>query len=198
MSNRLYNKTSMKKPLWYQVPNSLTLEDWKQWNINVKKDYPVQYFVRELACDAKYVVCRWYRTAKYKIRSIFKPSHQDIRKTIPREWADISSLIVDVNFAMIKSFKKEADEAFVDWSGTENHCEFKKWLDSAAHWIAIGRPNCQAQAYASYPPYPLPDHMRGKSYEELYGEVNKMEKLIEDTDTKILNQMIEYRGYFWT
>ena len=201
MSNRLYNnKTTLeyKYGFWYENPRSLTLDGWTEWEANAKKNHPVQYFVRELASDARYTLLRWYRTAKYKIRSIFKPFHQDIRNAIPREWADVTSLIVDVNFAMIKSFKKEADESYVDWDGTENHREFMNWLNSAVHWITIGRPKCEAQVDALYPPHPLTDLQKGKSYEELYGEVNKMEKLIEDTDTKILKQMIEYRGYFWT
>ena len=187
-----------KYRFWYELPHSLTLEDWAAWHDTVKKNHPVQHFVREFADDTRYTLLRWYRTTRYKIRSIFKPFHQDIRNAIPREWADVTSLIVDVNFAMIKSFKKEADESYVDWDRTENYREFMNWLDSAYQWIMIDKPNCEAQVDALYPPYPLPAHLKGKSYEELYGELNKMEKLIEDTDTKILKQMIEYRGYFWT
>jgi len=198
MSNRLYNKTSMNKPFWYQIPQSLTREGWQDWYNSVKKEYPVQYFVRELASDTIHTLRRWYLGTTYAIRCFFKPFHEDIRKAVPRKWADVTSLIVDVNFAMILSFKKEADESYVDWDGTEKHREFKNWLDSAAHWITIGRPNCKAQAYASYPPYPLPDNMKGKTYGELYGELNKIEKLIEETDSNILNLMIKYREYFWT
>ena len=40
--------------------------------------------------------------------------------------------------------------------------------------------------------------MKGKSYDELYGELNKMEMLINETDSAILKQMIDYREYFWT
>jgi hypothetical protein len=205
MSNRLYSDNCNSKiPLeykygfWYEDPHSLSMQDWADWETNVKKKHPIQYLVREFASDSRYTLLRWYRTTKYKIRSIFKPFHQDIRNVVPREWADINDLIVSVNFAMIKSFKKEADESHVDWDGTEKHREFKNWLDSAAHWIMIGKPKCQAQADALHPPHPFDDLQKGKTYEELYGEMNKMEKLMEDTDSKILREMIEYRGYFWT
>lgn len=201
MSNRLYNnKTTLeyKYGFWYKNPRSLTLDGWTEWRTNVKKNHPIQYFVREFANDTRYTLLGWYRKVKNGVRRVFNPQHQDLRKAIPRSWSDISDLIVDVNFAMILSFKKEADESHVDWDGTEKHREFKNWLDSAAHWITVGRPNCQVQSDALQPLHPLDDLQKGKTYEELYGEMNKMEKLMEDTDSKILKEMIEYRGYFWT
>jgi hypothetical protein len=201
MSNRLYSdKTTIKYKygFWYEHPFSLTLDGWTEWRDSVKKNHPVQYFIREFVGDTRYTLRRWYRNVKNGLRWVFNPYHQDIRKAVPRNWADITSLVVDVNFAMILSFKKEADGSFVDWNGTEKHREFKNWLDSAVHWITIGRPNCQAQADASYPPHPLPDHMKGKTYEELYGELNKIEELIAETDSNILKKMIDYRDYMWT
>lgn len=201
MSNRLYNnKTTLeyKYGFWYEHPRSLTMEGWTEWETNVKKNHPVQYFVREFANDTRYTLRGWYRKVKNGVRWVFNPCHQDLRKAIPRSWSDISDLIVDVNFAMILSFKKEADESHVDWDGTEKHREFKNWLDSAAHWITVGRPNCQAQADALYPEYPLSDLQKGKSYEELYGELNKIEKLIEETNSNIIKQMVDNREYFWT
>ena len=39
---------------------------------------------------------------------------------------------------------------------------------------------------------------RKESYEELYGEVNRLEQLIQDRDTKILTQLIKYRHFFWS
>ena len=49
-----------------------------------------------------------------------------------------------------------------------------------------------------YPPNPLPPELKGKSYTELYGELNNIEELIAQTDTSILKQMIDYRDYMWT
>jgi len=138
------------------------------------------------------------RKLYWKIYHFFRPCHSDIRKAIPREWMDIADLIIDVNFAAILSFKKEADESWVDWDSTENHRKFKNWLDSTVHWIERGRPACEAQRDMLYPPYPLPPEMKDKSYDELYGALNKVEELIAQTDTSILKQMVEYRDYFWT
>ena len=198
MSNRLYNK-ECKNSFWYTVPCALTWDDWNSWRESTKKQYPIQYWPRETVPHWFAIRIKWpCRELYWKIYRFFNPCHKDIRKAIPRQWSDIANLIVDVNFAMILSFKKEAEESFVNWDGTDNHRQFKNWLDSAHQWITQGRPACEAQRDALYPPHPLPPEMKGKSYDELYGELNKVEALIAETDANILKQMIDYRDYFWT
>jgi len=39
---------------------------------------------------------------------------------------------------------------------------------------------------------------REESYEELYGEVNRLEQLIQDKDSDILTQLVKYRYFFWS
>lgn len=198
MSNRLFsNKTNLN--FWYQVPDSLSWDDWQSWRENIKAQYPIQYWFRETLPHWFAIQIKWpCRDLYWKIYRFFNPCHKDIRKAIPRQWSDIASLIVDVNFAMILSFHKEANESFVDWNGTPEHRKFKNWLDSAVHWIKEGRPACEAQRDMLYPPNPLPPELKGKSYTELYGELNNIEELIAQTDTSILKQMIDYRDYMWT
>jgi hypothetical protein len=188
----------MNKNFWYETPRSLSFDDWENWRVNVRQQYPVQYFFREEVNIYFSIMWRRIKDFKYNIKCFFFPKHQEIRKAIPRTWMDLCDLVVDLNFAMILSFKKEADESLVDWDGTPQHREFKNWLDSSAHWITVGKPNCKSQADSLYPPHPLTDLQKGKSYEELYGELNKMEKLISETDSNILKQMIDYREYMWT
>jgi len=202
MSNRLYSKKDNEpKPkfgFWYQHPNSLSLDGWETWNIETAKKYPVQYFVRETCTNFRYKIGHAISDAKYFIKAIFKPCHADVRKAIPRQWTDVCSLIVDVNSALIISFKKEADKSYVDWSGTEKHQQFKDWLDAAAKWITQDKPKLEKQKSDAYPPHPLPPDMKHLKYDELYGRVNEIEKIIEDTDSKILKEMIDYREYMWT
>lgn len=202
MSNRLYSeKNNEPKPkfgFWYQHPNSLSLDGWETWNIETAKKYPIQYFVRETCTNFQYRFSRKILDAKYFIKSIFNPCHADVRKAIPRRWTDVCNLIVDVNAALIISFKKEADGSYVDWNGTEKHQQFKAWLDAAAKWFTQDKPKLEKEMDAAYPPYPLPADMKHLKYEELYGKVNEIAKTIEDTDSKILKEMIDYREYMWT
>lgn len=186
-----------KRGWFYATPTSLTMDDWDNWEMSMQAEYPVQYRIRTGIDSIGYLFSRNWSIFTYFVRKIFKPAHNDIRKAIPRGWQDISSLLVDVNFAMIKSFKKEADESFVDWDGTPEHRKFKNWLDTANDWVCNVRPSLQKQMDAAYPDCSIPG-IRNKSYEELYGEVNRLEKLIDDTDTNILKQFVEYRHYAWT
>lgn len=203
MSNRLYSEWDKKSHpqykfgFWYQIPGSLCWEGWDDWRELMKTKHPIQYFVRETIYDIVWSTKRLYRDSKYAIKCFFKPYHSDIRKAIPRKWADVSGLVVDVNFAMILSFKKEADEYCVDWDYGD-HRKFKNWLDASVKWIQEDRPAIQKQRDNAYPPYPLPEHMRGWNYDQLYGEVNKLEKIIDETDSAIIKQMVDYRYYMWT
>jgi len=196
MSNRIYSK--MKKDLWYKTPSSLSWDDWENWRVNTRQQYPVQYFFREEVSLCFSIMWRRIKDFKYKIQCFFFPKHQEIRKVIPRTWTDLSDLVVDLNFAMILSFKKEADESWVDWDGTEEHRKFKNWLDTAADWIKKTRPELEKQRDNSYPPQRPFKEQSAKTYDELYGEVNRIENLINETDSNILKQMIEYRDYMWT
>ena len=50
---------------------------------------------------------RWNMWYYDKLKPIFKPKHSRLRNAIPRQWCDISSLIVNVNFEFIKTFYEE-------------------------------------------------------------------------------------------
>ncbi len=158
----------------------------------------------------------WRTTYYDKIRPIFNPQNKRIRKSIPRTWADITSLVVDVNFEFIKVFYEDEYKAgIVDWEATEQHGEFAKWLESVYVYITKDRPQLQKDLENAYPPSkPLDDMFEpivdengrkmfrmvddGIPYEAKYKEVNRIEKLIEDTDTEILTEFVKRRNYFWT
>lgn len=159
---------------------------------------------------------RWRMYYYDYIKTIFKPHNNRIRKSIPRQWRDISHLMVDVNFEFIKAFyEDEYKKDIVDWNATEHHKEFAQWLENAYSYITKERPQLEKDLENSYPPSRLFDDMfkpiidkdgkrmfemidDGIPYEVKYKEVNRIEKLIDDTDTEILNQFVKRREYFWT
>ena len=150
------------------------------------------------------------------IRPIFSPSNERIRKFIPRTYRDISHLMVDVNFEFIREFYEDEYKAdIVDWEATEQHSEFAKWLESAYAYITKERPQLEIDLSNAYPPFKGFDEMfkpsinkdgkkmyeladDGIPYEVKYKEVNRIEQLIEDTDTEFLTQFVKRRNYFWT
>lgn len=159
---------------------------------------------------------RWSLYYYDYINPIFKPCNKRLRKVIPRKWADISSLVVDVNFEFIKAFyEDEYKEGIVDWDATENHKEFADWLNKAYSYIVIERPMLEKKMLESYPPlrgfdemFELKTDENGKKlfefkddgvpYEEKYKEVNRLEKEIETKDSEILIELVKRRNYFWT
>jgi len=150
------------------------------------------------------------------IKPIFKPRHTRIRKSIPRNWSDICTLIENVNFEMIKSFyEDEYIKGYVDWEADKYHKEFSEWLKKAYKYIIEIRPKLEIDLQNAYPPsLPLDEMFKpfidengrkmykmvddGVPYEKKYAEVNRIENLIDDNDTEILIQMIKFRKYFWT
>ena len=156
----------------------------------------------------------WYYD---KLKPIFKPKHSRLRKAIPRQWCDISSLIVNVNFEFIKTFyEEEYVDGVVDWSASDHHKEFANWLEQSYLYITKERLELEKQKDGAYPKkegclfdafeeitdergrrlYQFKDD--GIPYDVKYGEVNRLEKLIEERDSDILNQLIKRRDYFWT
>ena len=154
------------------------------------------------------------------IKTIFKPHHSRLRKAIPRQWSDLTSVIVDVNFEIIKSFyEDEYSNGIVDWESDEYHKEFAQWLEAAYKYITVERSELEKQKDAAYPKSRSDDwfgeaetdkngnvthqmktceELYGKSYKEVYREVNRLEALIDKKDTKVITEMVKRKGYFWT
>lgn len=165
-------------------------------------------------------VPRWVDIYYYeKIRPFFSPQNRRYRKAVPRTWTDVSHLIEIVNFEFIKGFyEDEYLHGNTDWEGTgERAVEFAMWLESAYDYITIERPALEKQMDDAYPLLPPLKEMfvpceyddkgkvkmlkmvdDGRTYEEKYGEVNRIEQLIVDKDTEILIEFVKRRQYFWT
>jgi len=160
---------------------------------------------------------RWSMWYYGVFKPIFRPSNSRIRKSIPRQYRDVTSLIVDINFEFIKAFyEDEYVDGGVDWSATEHHQEFAHWLELSYKWITQRRLELEKERDDAYPKrsgdfldsfveitdengkklYKFKDD--GIPFEEKYAEVNRLEKLIDEKDTEILTQIIKRRDYFWT
>jgi hypothetical protein len=161
---------------------------WLRWLMFKKNiSYKIPYQIRD----------GWY-----KFKCFFNPKNKKYRAAIPNTWADVCALIEDVNFAFIKGFyEDEYKSGWVDWEGSgEPTSKFAKWLEKAYQYITVERPQLQKDLDAAYPPLTAKrlTEINRESYEEEYAEVHRIEKLIQDKDTKTLTETIKYRQYFWT
>jgi len=189
------------KGYFYSVPFAASTEEWDEWRVNVMKAHPIQYAIRDAIEDIEYKLYRKWRSLRYKVKTFFVPENAMIRKAVPKRYADTTSIILDVNFATILQFKKEADESMVDWQAHEEHAEFKAWLNTACVWINEGRANLEKEKDKAYPSRNISVLLKPSTieeYQDMYKEVNRLEALIDQTDENILIQMIKFRSYFWT
>lgn len=167
--------------------------------IDTFKEYkwPIQYLIREkfrMRWWPRYVKDFWYE----QIDSRIDPRQAYLTKVIPRTWADKTSLIPEVNFAMVKHFvDKDGEDCFnsTDYEGSsEGHTKFAKELRECYDYITFSRPILQKQLDNSYPD---PDTRTG-DYHIDYAEHDKLEKMIDECDTKWLVWIVTNRDYFWT
>lgn len=135
-----------------------------------------------------------------KIRTIYNPKHSRIRKSIPKYWMDLDYVLMEVNFEIIKSFyEDEYSTGWVDWTADEKHKEFANWLEQAYNYVKYERPELEYRKEKLYPSNELPIKQREKmSYNELYGEMDKIESEIDSMDTEFLTQLVKYRHFLWT
>jgi hypothetical protein len=179
----------------YASPQSMALDEWREWEETTKALYPIQYYFRNELCYIFRGVRHRLEDKLYLLKQYFNPPNPIVRKAI-KEGHDITSLIVPLNFALILQFQEEMKNDLVNWDADEGHIEFKKWFEEAIHWITVERPQMQKALERAYPPFS--GTQSTKTYEELYGEVNRIERAIEDTDTQVIKKLMEYRNYMWT
>jgi hypothetical protein len=176
------------------------MEGWDKWRAKVKKEYPIQYFIRDKFEDIEYWFISRYKRIRYWVKTALRPENSRIRAAIPIRGSDLCAIITEMNFALILQFKEEADKSIVDWDAHETHKEFKDWLDRAALWITEGRPNLEKELQRAYPEASTNDILTVdlNQVKDLYSEVHRLEELIAQTDENIIIQMVKYRGHFWT
>jgi hypothetical protein len=212
--NAYFDLPKPKREKWgiYLKPYALPcdfLDDtklgWNEFDRRIQKIYPIQGWFREWFLSSDNPVYWFFhklnrniKDIKNNIRRFIRPSHPRFRKAYPRhKWHDLKEAIVDINFALIQDFyHEEISRDFVNWDATEEHKAFRAWIEDAIFWIEKAEPQAQKDLDAAYKNVDRKN--RNLPYEQMYGEVNRIEKTIEETNTRILKEMMEHRGFFWT
>lgn len=184
---------------WYKHYDICYLNRRHDFHIWAEENHPFQFFIRYSFywfVRRKISLVREFFSDSY--RWCFKPCHVEIRAAVPRLWMDLDSVMEEVNFAIICQFQKEANNSWLDYVNVDDQREFKQWMDSAVNWIRVERVALQKQIDDASES--LPKRYRIDSPEfQGYCEISRTnEDLIREGDTKILKEMVEKRGYFWT
>lgn len=178
---------------------------WNAWRDQIRKEYPIQGWLREWFWSFdnplyKFIQLRIMKLSdiRYAIKRFLKPQGKRWRACWPRhEWRDICTVIVDSNFALIQDFWYDEVQAnIVNWESDEPHKQFYEWIKDAMFWIEGAK--IQAEKELDEAQNRAFEGRKNKNYHDRYKEVDRLEKYIEETDTKILTEMMKYRGFFWT
>lgn len=201
------------------IDRSLSPNDngWNGFYFYIKKEFPIQYFIRERIPNFWMDIKRHFGFWKMKdfyynhIKTIFYPFNNHSRKIIKRQYQDFQNNIVNVNFAIVKDLVEQQNE----YNGVDNlYAEYlanpeiseneqmaevdKKWLNfrqqlfNCYKYITEKRVTLLNNIENSYP-----DIGAKGSYEELYGKLNRLEGELEKMDSAWLNWIINNRVYFW-
>jgi signal recognition particle subunit SEC65 len=156
-----------------------------------------------------------------------KDHNKRIRNSIPTEWVDICDLLPELNFQLIKIFyENEFKQSPTDWSYPKDLKQFSKWLEKAYHFVKVERPKIKKEIIQSIPDIPIDDlfpttkspenfppdkkskkqsysqksseKIQGKTYKQIYGKSIRLEKKLDNLESKFLKELIDYRSFFWT
>jgi len=114
---------------------------------------------------------------------------------------DLDHVYENILFAgIIHYVEKEQPFERVIWKTPEEKKAKKKILE-VYKWAKAGKFELQKKIDDAYPEMTLDkieDGISAKTYKQLYGEVIKLEKLLEDTNTEHMVWLIENRKILWT
>lgn len=182
-----------KLGFWYTTP-SFDFKDYRKQDEYFQKTYPIQYYIRTkiLFKFTKGYVSNWiYENISCRI----SPKQKWLTKDVPNTWTDKVWLIPHINFKMVTHFV-ELEKCFdyTDYeASSEMHVKFAAELKECYDYIKNVRPSLEKKSNDA-----LCDVKEDGSYEEKYGEVNRIEQEIEDLDTKWLTWIVVNRNFFWT
>jgi hypothetical protein len=149
----------------------------------------------------------WLEDKRYRLKCFFFPKTKWIRKAVDGRWHDLDYCFSEILFAGIINYV-EGEKCFetIMWV-TPQEKRHKKKIEEIYKWAKTGRKELQDKIDNAYPPFEVGwmTKLNTKSqqeckddYETLYGEVNRLEKLLYDTDTKHLMWLIKWRNTLWT
>ena len=156
-------------------------------------------------------LCKWYwRDLWYRIDCWVCPRNKWARNAVGNSWLDLDSVYVNILFAGIISYVEEQDALnFIDWKHHKDTIAAERKIKEIYKWAKTGRATLQKRIDAAYPQTTVnktgigdmlqrsPEDAK-KTYDELYGEVNRLEKLLYDTDSMHLTWLIRHRNILWT
>lgn len=154
----------------------------------------------------------WRHDVVYPVTSWFNPKQKWLTREIPNTWCDKVELVPRLLFACLIHFvekEKGLNQLDIDWAEelaaghvsqeyVDNVTRIYTELRDVYNYVKTEREVLQKLHDESYPDYPLPIELKDLKYEELYGETNRLEKLIKEKDQWAMHAIVTHVDCLWT
>lgn len=186
---------------WYKSPWSYTWnpleEECEATKIDrfLKKNYPIQFFVRELAIDMKY----WWKDKKWAVISLYRdwvPGRRtEMRKKVfPRHYTDLVEMIVTFHMQVLIEFV-EREEAFLNNEYPANDV-FANELRECYEYASAGRAK-MVKAIDAEANRAFNESRENGANSDTYKKLTEMENEVMDYDTKVCEWVVRNRNRLW-
>lgn len=184
-----------RTPELYEVNGDSFENYWKQ-------NYPIQFFVRNTSENFWITLSVW----KDKIidntwRRLF-PKNKWARKIIPHTYSDKVELIKDFLFAGIVDFVENEPIEYIDWESSETLKNAFRRINKCYAFIKKEMPEKQIKIDELmddlYGNRELGDMLSEKVEDEMFDEINKLSKELEEEIQFYCTEIVQLRNYLWT
>lgn len=187
---------------WYFRPGALPFGDWDVWTSRIRREYPIQGFMREWLFDYENPVYAKIEDALRCIRKYYRYSQRflnpDIpraRKTIPRHWRiNIGDTLQDFTFALILDYVYSENFKHIMTDQDPAIRTFKIFISKAAAYIRVGRRHIEEDIEALWEERKF--IANEKSFDETFEKIQELERHKLEQDTAILTDCMKYRHMF--
>ena len=176
---------------WYEAPFALMINDWDNWEKHIKKEYPIQHWLRE---NFQYTFRHYYRVVKGLKHYIVNPRRRMRNAVFTAQYMDLVELVPHFHFQTIIEFV-EVEKTFevTDWS-EEGVSEKGKKLKGLYNYVKYERPFLLEKLNTAYEQIEITTE-----YDlNRYNEVDTISKEIKNKDTELCIWVIQNRDYLWT
>ena len=176
---------------WYEAPFAMMMNDWDNWEKHIKREYPVQHWLRE---NFQYTFRHYYRAIKNLKRYIINPRRRMRNAVFSAQYMDLVDLVPHFHFQTIIEFV-EVEKTFetTEWVG-EGVIEKGKKLKELYNYVKYERPFLLEKLSIAYERVEITDI----SDQTRYDRVNAINKEIKDRDTELCIWVIQNRDLLWT
>lgn len=179
---------------------------FKQLNIVRPVNGKLKGIISDWFYDIKYYIPHSIRDCYYKGKCYFFPRQKWLTQKIPRVWQDKKNIIEICLFESLKHFvSKDGEDCFgVLLSGEKCHepqRTFMREVQENYNIITIDLPELEkqlAEEWKNFENFQESFTKDIQSYEEKYGEIDKLEKEISDLKTKVMVWIVNNREELWT